>query len=463
MPVHTVGKIGQVFNGVGVDEQHKGSTNAAAIDATARLIDSLDGGFVFANLVETDQVFGHRNDVEGFHGALREIDAAVGDWLGRLDPERDLLVLTADHGCDPTHPGTDHTREHAPLLAALLRPRGPAPRRPVRRRRRLRPALADRPRRRGPARRAVRAVTAGAAAGGRRAALAVAVSRRAGLALAGCGGGDPPRAQPTADARHSGRAARADRRGADRRSCCATGRRRSRRASAVPTRPRRPARQRRRDRVVAAPGGAAAAARRRARRRSPRRPRPDRDRDGQDRATASAACAGGSSRAAGSAPCGPRTAGASPASAIAAGMPPWEVGAFVRRRSPHFVVLAPSVGRRRRPAQRRSRTGTRRSATACATCGCAGATSCVVAADADQARALTTGIRGVEALAALADATVIQEGPAQRTERVDGAAAGRGLDRLRAARRRRPHPHRRPRAHARRARGVDAPAARPPG
>ena len=117
VPVHTVGKIGQVFNGVGVDEQHKGSTNAAAMAATAELIDSLDGGFVFANLVETDQVFGHRNDVEGFHGALREIDAAVGEWLTRLDPERDLFVITADHGVDPTHPGTDHTREHVPLLA----------------------------------------------------------------------------------------------------------------------------------------------------------------------------------------------------------------------------------------------------------------------------------------------------------------------------------------------------------
>ena len=117
VPVHTVGKIGQVFNGVGVDEQHKGSTNAAAMAATAALIDSLDGGFVFANLVETDQVFGHRNDVEGFHGALQEIDAAVGEWLTRLDPENDLLVITADHGVDPTHPGTDHTREHVPLLA----------------------------------------------------------------------------------------------------------------------------------------------------------------------------------------------------------------------------------------------------------------------------------------------------------------------------------------------------------
>ena len=119
VPVHTVGKIGQVFNGVGVGEQHKGSTNAAALEATARLIDELDAGLVFANLVETDQVFGHRNDVEGFHGALREIDTAVGEWVRRLDPDEDLLVLTADHGCDPTHPGTDHTREHAPLLASF--------------------------------------------------------------------------------------------------------------------------------------------------------------------------------------------------------------------------------------------------------------------------------------------------------------------------------------------------------
>jgi phosphopentomutase len=117
VPVHTVGKIGQVFAGVGVDHQHPGATNPAAMASTAELIDELDGGFVFTNLVETDQVYGHRGDVEGFHRALREIDAEVGRWLERLDPSRDLLVLTADHGCDPTTPGTDHTREHAPLLA----------------------------------------------------------------------------------------------------------------------------------------------------------------------------------------------------------------------------------------------------------------------------------------------------------------------------------------------------------
>jgi phosphopentomutase len=91
--------------------------------ATAALIDELEGGFVFTNLVETDQVYGHRGDIAGFHAALREIDAAVGAWEQLLGPD-DLLVLTADHGCDPLHPGTDHTREHAPLLASFPGHRG---------------------------------------------------------------------------------------------------------------------------------------------------------------------------------------------------------------------------------------------------------------------------------------------------------------------------------------------------
>ena len=119
IPVHTVGKIGSVFNHVGVDHEHPGANNPAAIAATDELVDGLWHGFVFTNLVETDQVFGHRQDPRGFHGALQAIDAAIAAWLERLDPERDLLVLTADHGCDPTTPGTDHTREHVPLLAAF--------------------------------------------------------------------------------------------------------------------------------------------------------------------------------------------------------------------------------------------------------------------------------------------------------------------------------------------------------
>ena len=119
IPVHTVGKIGSVFNHVGVDHEHAGATNATAIGATTALAEGLEHGFVFANLVETDQVYGHRQDVPGFHRALQEIDRAVGEWIAGLDPERDLLVITADHGCDPTTPGTDHTREHVPLLAAF--------------------------------------------------------------------------------------------------------------------------------------------------------------------------------------------------------------------------------------------------------------------------------------------------------------------------------------------------------
>jgi phosphopentomutase len=116
--VHTVGKVGQLFAGVGVDVQHPGATNAIALAETAALLETLEGGFVFTNLVETDQVYGHRHDAEGFHRALREIDAWLERWLDALR-EDDLLVVTADHGCDVTSPGTDHTREHAPLLAVF--------------------------------------------------------------------------------------------------------------------------------------------------------------------------------------------------------------------------------------------------------------------------------------------------------------------------------------------------------
>jgi phosphopentomutase len=121
--VHTVGKVGQVFAGRGVTEDHPAPDNEAAIAAIERLIDELDEGLVFANLVDTDQVFGHRKDVQGFHASLRATDSAVARWLSRMR-EGDLLVLTADHGLDPAHPGTDHTREYSPLLAVSARPDG---------------------------------------------------------------------------------------------------------------------------------------------------------------------------------------------------------------------------------------------------------------------------------------------------------------------------------------------------
>jgi phosphopentomutase len=120
VPVHSVGKVGQLFAGVGIDVMHPGATNARALDETTELIRSQPNGLVFTNLVDTDQVYGHRHDVEGFHAALKTIDARVALWLQMLGPG-DLLVLTADHGCDPASPRTDHTREHVPLLAGFAR------------------------------------------------------------------------------------------------------------------------------------------------------------------------------------------------------------------------------------------------------------------------------------------------------------------------------------------------------
>jgi phosphopentomutase len=116
VPVHGVGKVGQLFAGVGFDQQHPGSTNQSALAETTELMRTLEHGLVFTNLIETDQLYGHRHDFEGFAGALRRIDDAVAEWTAALRDE-DLLILTADHGCDLTSPRTDHTRELAPLLA----------------------------------------------------------------------------------------------------------------------------------------------------------------------------------------------------------------------------------------------------------------------------------------------------------------------------------------------------------
>lgn len=114
--VHAVGKVAHVFAGRAIAVEYPAHDNPTGIAATDRLMAELGEGFVFTNLIDTDQVHGHRNDVDGFHGALRAIDAAVARWLDALRPG-DMLVLTADHGCDPAHPGTDHTREYVPLLA----------------------------------------------------------------------------------------------------------------------------------------------------------------------------------------------------------------------------------------------------------------------------------------------------------------------------------------------------------
>jgi phosphopentomutase len=116
--VHAVGKVADVFANRGITSVHPGHDNPTAIAAVDRLFEVLDAGVVFANLVDTDQLYGHRKDVDGFARALEEIDAATARWLAAMGPG-DLLVLCADHGVDPKHPGTDHTREHSPLLAVF--------------------------------------------------------------------------------------------------------------------------------------------------------------------------------------------------------------------------------------------------------------------------------------------------------------------------------------------------------
>jgi phosphopentomutase len=116
--VHGVGKISDIFAGCDVDESHPTKSNVEGITQTERLLREADGEstLVFTNLIETDMLWGHRNDPVNFHRALQDFDRRLPDLLEALG-SGDLLVLTSDHGCDPTTPSTDHSREHALLLA----------------------------------------------------------------------------------------------------------------------------------------------------------------------------------------------------------------------------------------------------------------------------------------------------------------------------------------------------------
>ena len=121
--IYSVGKIFDVFLGRGIGEQVKTKTNADGMAKTLAAMDEQKRGLIFVNLVDFDMLYGHRNDVEGYARALEEVDA----WLPALDAKlgaSDLVILTADHGCDPTTPSTDHSREYVPLLA--YGPRGRA-------------------------------------------------------------------------------------------------------------------------------------------------------------------------------------------------------------------------------------------------------------------------------------------------------------------------------------------------
>jgi phosphopentomutase len=114
--VHAVGKIRDIFAGADIDESHPTKSNVEGITQTERLLRELDDGLVFTNLVETDMLWGHRNDPVNFHRCLQDFDRRLPDLLDALQAS-DLLILTSDHGCDPTTPSTDHSREHALLLA----------------------------------------------------------------------------------------------------------------------------------------------------------------------------------------------------------------------------------------------------------------------------------------------------------------------------------------------------------
>jgi phosphopentomutase len=114
--VHGVGKIHDIFAGVDIDHSHPTKSNIEGIQQTESLLRNLEDGFVFVNLVETDMLWGHRNDPVNFHRCLQDFDRRLPDLLEALRPN-DLFILTSDHGCDPTTPSTDHSREHALLLA----------------------------------------------------------------------------------------------------------------------------------------------------------------------------------------------------------------------------------------------------------------------------------------------------------------------------------------------------------
>ena len=116
IPRAGIGKIDDLFSGRSITSRHT-SSNAEGIRAIEEWMATAESGFLFVNLVDFDQLFGHRNDVAGFYGALREFDAALPSITSRLK-EDDLLFITADHGNDPTTPSTDHARERVPLLAA---------------------------------------------------------------------------------------------------------------------------------------------------------------------------------------------------------------------------------------------------------------------------------------------------------------------------------------------------------
>ena len=115
LDVVCIGKIASIYDSVGVTEDLSAKNNQQTVDQTINALNGSSRGLIFANLVDFDMLYGHRRDTEGYAKALEHFDSRLPEIFAAMG-DRDLLILTADHGNDPTAPGSDHTREYAPLL-----------------------------------------------------------------------------------------------------------------------------------------------------------------------------------------------------------------------------------------------------------------------------------------------------------------------------------------------------------
>lgn len=115
MSVAAVGKIEDIYNGKGVTEAVHIKNNMDGVDKTLEYMDKIDNGLIFTNLVDFDMLYGHRNDPKGYGKALEDFDGRLNEIYSKLRDE-DILIITADHGCDPTTESTDHSREYIPIL-----------------------------------------------------------------------------------------------------------------------------------------------------------------------------------------------------------------------------------------------------------------------------------------------------------------------------------------------------------
>ena len=114
--VYAIGKIKDIFTGKGISESKPTGGNTEGLNATLDAIQNKkDSSLIFTNLVDTDMLYGHRRDYSGYKKAIEEVDSYLPKFIQNMD-ENDLLIITADHGCDPTYKGSDHTREMVPVI-----------------------------------------------------------------------------------------------------------------------------------------------------------------------------------------------------------------------------------------------------------------------------------------------------------------------------------------------------------